>query len=396
MPRLLFLLLLLPFCAGAQLYQVSGTILNGENDQPVEGASIFINNASGGTVSAKDGQFVLANIAFNKFELVVSHVAFETLVVSITPENVGKRFQVKLEPKQAELQEVVVGPVEKRGWEKWGGLFTRNFIGTSNLALDCILKNPEVLKFRYNQATRRLKVTANDKLIIENRKLGYIIQYQLEEFVCDQQIGMTSYFGYTSFIPMQSARRRKEDNWKRERLEAYNGSLMHFMRSLYKNTLVADSFELRTLRRLYKRDTATRSLYDSIMAGNVSAVDTGRYSVQLMRPSGSLQPPIVYIIGKRILPADSIRHLDTTGKHVQLYSANDLLVRYKNELEKPEFVSMGRKPQKQRSILCFVVPQPVVVEENGLYFNPLNLFTEEYWAWEKMAETLPADYQPGD
>ena len=394
MLRLLLLSLLFPILLSAQSFQLNGTIVNGENDKPVEGASVFINNASGGTVTGSDGHFDLQNIAFNKFELVISHVSFETMVVPITPENIGRRFKIQLAPKQAELAEVIVGPVEKRGWEKWGRTFTSSFIGTSDLAFNCTIKNPEVLRFRYNNATTQLKVIGTDKLIIENKKLGYTIQYQLEEFIYNRNQGMVSYVGYSSFIPMQSANKRRISNWQKERREAYNGSLMHFMRSLYKNTIIADSFELRTLHRLYKQDTATRALYDAIMQGHIDALDTARYAVQLMKPSNSLQPPIVYIIGKQILPTDSIRRYDSSQQKVTLYFENDLQVRYKNELEKLEYVGITRKPQKQHSIIYFVTKQPVTVEENGLYFNPLNIFTEEYWAWEKTAEMLPADYDP--
>lgn len=390
---------LIPILLSAQPFQVSGTIINGEDDKTIEGASIFINNASGGTVSGKDGQFFLSNISFNKFELVVSHVSFETLVVPITPENIGRRFKIQLAPKQAELQNVVVAPIEKNGWERWGRLFTQSFIGTSDLAAHCTFKNPQVLRFRYNKNTGVLKVTASDKLIIENKKLGYTIHYQLEEFMYSSKEGMTSYTGYTSFIPMDARRDRKMENWRKERLEAYSGSVMHFMRSAYKNTLAEEGYELRTLRRIYKKDTATRALYDALLQGKVDAVDTSRYVVQLMKSNSGLGAPIIYIFGKNGLPCDSIRWKDSTG-NVFLFFGNELQVRYKNELEKSEYAQQKSggmlKPQKQHSIIFFVERKPILVEANGLYFNPLSIFMEEYWAWEKIAEMLPADYQPGD
>lgn len=397
MPRLFFIIsFIVPFVLFAQPFELSGTVVSGNDDKLVEGASVFINNASGGTVTGSDGSFALQNIPFNKFELVISHVSYETLVVPVTPENISRRFKIQLAPKQAELQEVIIGPVEKRGWEKWGRTFTSNFIGTSDLAMDCMIKNPEVLKFRFNTKTGQLRVTGTDKLIIENKRLGYTIYYQLEEFVYNRRAAMVSYFGYTSFTPMQSARRHKQETWKKDRLEAYNGSLMHFMRSLYNNTIVADSFELRTLRRLYKQDTATRILYDSIMNGHVNAVDTAQYAVQLIKSSNSFLPPVIFIIGKNILPSDSVRRYDSVRNKVTFYYKDDLLVRYKNEYEKPEYLGAFRKPQKERSILYFVKPEAVTVEENGLYFNPLVILTEEYWGWEKTAEMLPVDYQPGD
>ncbi|RZK33245.1 MAG: hypothetical protein EOO61_15650 [Hymenobacter sp.] len=171
------------------------------------------------------------------------------------------------------------------------------------------------------------------------------------------------------------------------------------MRSLYQNKLDSNGYELRTLRRLYKTDTATRPLYDALMQGKTDAIDTSHFTVQLMKPSSGLGAPIVYILGKQILPCDSIRWKDS-AQNVLTFFRNDLIVRYKNEMERSEYVQqrvgMGLKPQKQHSILYFVEPRPIVVEPNGLYFNPLSVFLEDYWAWEKAAEMLPADYQPGD
>lgn len=398
MYRFLLFILLLPVWLMAQPYQLSGTIVNGENDQPVEGASIFINGASGGTVSGKGGEFVLVNITFSKFELVISHVSFETLVVPITTENIAKKFKIQLTPKQEELQNVVIAPVEKNGWERWGRLFVNNFIGTSELANNCVIKNPSVLRFRYNKNTGVLKVSGSDKLIIENKRLGYTIGYQLEDFVFDQKHSMTSYVGYTSFTPMQSSRNRKIENWKKERLEAYNGSLSHFMRTLYNNTTATEGFELRTLRRIYKHDTATRALYDALMHGTPGLYDTSRYVMQLYKPANSFQPPIIYLIGKHPISADSI--CKRNGDTVKLFFSDNLMVLYKNEKEKPEYVTqrsgMNMKPQAQHSLIYFVVDEPVIVEKSGLFFNPLNIFTEDYWAWEKTAEMLPADYQLGD
>lgn len=396
--RLLLFTLLCSFISviNAQTYQLTGTIVTEQENRKIEGASIFINNASIGTTSDKEGSFSLLHIPFAKFELVVSHISYETVVVPITADSMGKHLIIKMQPKKSELQDVVVVPADKYGWQKWGSLFTRNFIGTTDLSQECTIKNPEVLRFRFNKTTGRLRVTAVDKVLIENKALGYIIAFQLEEFVYDRKQSLTSFVGYTSFTPMKTTSEHRQRAWKKKRLEAYNGSLMHFMRSLYQNKLVEDKFEIHNLRRLYSQDSTTRALYDSLLQGSTTAIDESKYLVQVVGNQNNGRQSTIYITGRQVLPTDSIRRYDSAAKTVSLYFENDLRVIYKNEKEKLEYIGMSRQPQWQRSVIYLLSTAPITVEPTGMYFNPLNLLTEEYWGWEKMAEMVPSDYQPGD
>jgi hypothetical protein len=394
-----FLLLIFPLLAISQ-NRVSGTVVNGSDGKPLPGASIFINNGSNGTVTDAEGKFNLAGITSSNFELVVSFVNYQTIVVKITPENIGKRFRIEMEPKPQELQEVVIGPILKDGWQVWGKTFTEYFIGTSKNASQCVIKNPKVLRFRYDKKNQVLKVTALDKMIILNNALGLQIDYQLEEFRYDGKARMMSFYGYSSFKKMTSKRSRKQEEWINKRREAYNGSMMHFIRSVYLNKTEQEGFELRQLIRLYKSDTLMRPYYDSIMAGLKTIFDPALYSMQLMKEGQFSRDPIIYILGKQSLPCDSIRTYDTTSKSWYLTFQNNLQLVYKKEFETDEYAQqMGQKGTSrkyQTSILHLPNRTAVLIEKNGLYFDPLDLFSEGYLGWEKMAEMLPNDYEPGD
>ncbi|MCW3080553.1 carboxypeptidase-like regulatory domain-containing protein [Segetibacter sp.] len=394
-----FLLLILPLLGISQL-RLSGTVVNGIDGKPLQGASIFINNGSNGTVTNAEGKFTLTGIMANNFELVISFVNYQTIVVKITPENISKTFQIKMEPKPQELQEVVIGPALKDGWQVWGKTFTDYFIGTSKNASECTIKNPKVLKFRYDRKNQILKVTALDKLIILNNALGLQIDYQLEEFRYEGKARMMSFYGYSSFKKIPVKRSRKQQEWINKRREAYNGSMMHFIRSVYTNTTDQEGFELRHLIRLYKNDTLVRPYYDSIMAGLHTIFDTGHYSMQLMKEGTFSRDPIIYILGKQPLPCATIRVYDSTSKALYLLFQNNLQLVYKKEFEREEYAQqMGQKGvsrKSQTSILHLPNGRAVLIEKNGLYFDPLDLFSEGYLAWEKMAEMLPNDYEPGD
>ncbi len=88
-----------------------------------------------------------------------------------------------MKPKMEELQTVVVEPYEKDGWETWGKFFIENFIGTSQNARSCTIKNYKTLRFRHSKKRNQLTVTADDPLIIENKALGYSIQYQWKDSI---------------------------------------------------------------------------------------------------------------------------------------------------------------------------------------------------------------------
>jgi hypothetical protein len=377
---------------------LTGTVISARDSIPLSGASVFVNSSSIGTSTDNNGEFLLPGITVLNFELVISFVGFETVVIKVGAETINRRYKIIMQPKPAEIAEVVVGGVIKDGWKRWGSAFTANFIGTSANSFQCVIKNPEVLRFRYDKKTETVRVSSIDKLTIQNKALGLTVQYQLEEFFMNGSEGTVTYAGYLSFEKMEGYSQRKENKWVKERMKAYNGSLMHFIRSIYNKSVEQDGFEVRQLLRLRKTDSALLPYYKRIMSGDYSAYDTSKFALQLMKDgSGRSTAPIIYLIGKNILPADSIRFYDTARKSIYLSFAGDLSVTYKNELEAVEYRgSLAGKQRLQESVLQLINNRAVLIEKNGLHYEPLDLFTEGYWAWEKVSEMLPADYQPGD
>ena len=378
----------------SQSFQVQGFVTNDKDDTPLAGASVFINNGSKGTITDQNGRFILTGILYNSFELIVSFVSYETIVINISPENINKRFRVKMSPKPNELEEVVVGQVEKDGWKKWGKTFMDNFLGISANAQKCVLLNPKTLIFRYNKKSGVLRVVARDQLKIRNNNLGYNISYQLEQFEFNPAKGMVIYLGYVNFDDMSTGRRRKNDNWNKQRKIAFEGSLMHFMQAFYKNNLVKEGFNMRQLIRINKKDSIARPFYDRILKKDYSDIDTAKFAIQFVK-EGQLGAPVIHLLGRKLLDADSIRYRDTANSQLLMHFNNDVQVIFYNETESREYLTALRRMDKggpQVSIFYFTGMRPIVVQENGLYFEPLTIFSEGYWAFEKLAELLPADY----
>jgi hypothetical protein len=124
----IFGLLLCSICSNAQKVLI-GTILSKDSKMPIASASIFLSNTSIGTISKDNGDFVLQPFPEGRFDLVVSIIGYETYTITIASNAIPSKLEILLSPKVKELQEVIVTPYEKNGWEKWGDFFMENLIG---------------------------------------------------------------------------------------------------------------------------------------------------------------------------------------------------------------------------------------------------------------------------
>jgi hypothetical protein len=394
-----FLFLLLLTSAAHAQTQLSGVVINGQDNSALPSASIFINNSTRGTTSNNDGKFVITGITETNFELVVSYTGFTTVSIRINAENINSFHRIKLFPKKIDLNEVVVMPAEKDGWEKWGKFFTENFIGTSAFASRCKIENPKVLRFFYDKKNSILKAYAHGSLIISNNALGYIIRYQLEEFLYEVKTRQVTYFGYTSFEDMQGRSRHREQRWEKNRKEAYYGSIMHFMRSLYRDKTLEEGFEAREKIRVSYNDSAYKQLYRDGNISKTAIVDTNTYTVVAGpdRPFTTV-PAYIDLYNKRPFSFAAAAFMDTATKQKKFFFENMLQVIYKNAKESVEYVQQAMRPNSSRTFqnseFYLVTDDPLLIEENGLYFNPINMMSSGYWGWCKMAEMLPSDYEP--
>lgn len=385
--------------------RITGTILNNSNGQPVPNASVFINGTSKGTVSRSDGGFELTGIHKGSFELVVSSVGFQTLVLQLSSDTLPLAIELRLQPRLQELESVTVMPWERGSWKKYGRTFIEGFIGTSAAAQDCEIKNRKVLRFRYAAKARILEVMADEPLIIENKALGYRITYQLEGFTRNWKTRTVVFTGY-SFFEELPGDEQKQQEWKEKRKQAYKGSLMHFIRSLYNNRLLQDSFEVRRLRKVPNVEKLRIvKLYEMekqhkiVQGGRVSFPTQGNmqkdslnYFQQIMKQDDSLA-----MISRYMLNADS---LITTGidSTKTIFFQDYLQVVYRMGLEEKEYLydyRIFRPAGFQKSLIRLTPALPIVIQRSGLFFPPQNVFTIDYWGWsEKVSHMLPWDYQP--
>jgi hypothetical protein len=349
----------------AQSIIEKGLLLDQLTNQPIVGASVFINSSAIGAVSGSDGTFNLLKFIQAQIEkpiLTIVAIGYETEKYNLV--NSNGRVVIYLKPKVRELETVTVKAAEKNGWEKYGKDFIESFLSYSDFSKLCKIENPEVLKFYYDPNNNALNVVARKPLIIQNKALGYKITYWLESYSQNFNSRILTYSGLTLFEDLIRPNKRKgqAEKWLLNRAIAYQGSVMHFVRSVHAGTLASSGFVVRRL-------------------DKVEGSRKGRYS-------NVVDPKI-------LLEAD---FLDTIEDQKMLKFPKFLYVLYNKELEElPYLIKMQPfkkpTPAPQTTIVQLVDIDAVEIFANGHLEPAISFFLDGYWSYEKMDKLLPLDYK---
>jgi hypothetical protein len=365
------------FIAGAQSNVLTGTIKDSANGKPLAGVSVFLNGTSKGTVSRNDGSFVLQGFPQGRYELIISAIGYQTYVTDVNSHNLSSSLKITLHTAADELASVTIEPYLKDGWSKYGKTFLQYFIGTTDNASSCTIKNKNVLRFHFYPKSNKLTVTAIEPLLIENKALGYELEYRLERFVCDFADHIVSYYGYPLFRDMTTDDDYKKKKWELNRQLAYMGSMMHFMRSLYSHRVREEGFlvkykvpvpniEKQRVKEIYHPSNTPK---DSI------PIDTLHHYWEVLRE------PDYYM--QTVTDPDGLLTIQQDQTHV-MYFVDDCTVIYGNPKRGIAYTESSIRLINQR---------PIAIDENGSYYPQAEILNLQNWSiTENMSNLLPRDY----
>jgi len=387
-----------------------GKVLAGDTRQPVIAASVFLNNTSIGAVTNDQGEFTIQKVPAGRFDLIISSFGYATAKVTINPGENNTVLEILLRPAAEELKEVIVEPYEKDGWETWGSIFLDNFIGTSLFAADCRIINKEALKFRFSKKRNMLRVSADERLVIENRALGYIIKYDLTRFEYDVSDRTFLYQGYPFFEEMRSDKKNTLTRWARNRQDAYDGSIMHFMRALFHRNLVNEKFEIRKIIVLSQEEKVrVQKNYDKLLSkdpaksvtvitkngstvlkSDTAAMDTIAYYKQIL--ASNVGSSVIIDLPMNVDSISFRQDRHTVG----LFFTDPLNILYLPKKKLPEFQKYLPRYTTLVTSEVTAIPNKVIsVFSDGSYFDGLDLIFSGFWAWSgKICNKLPYDYIP--
>jgi hypothetical protein len=365
----LLLLLLLPFTGFAQ-YVITGKVLNGTDKIPVANASVFLNNAVAGSKTDDKGAFTITKVRPGQYDLVVSSLGYEPLHQNIMVNTDIRLADISLAPKIMMLQEVRIK--SKDDWRKNYEKFKQYFFGNSAYAQQCKILNrnlPDLLDLDYDSKTRVFTARTDDFLEIENKALGYKIRYQLQELKSDGIANINYYQGTASFEELKGSKSQQR-KWKKNRLNAYEGSSMHFLRSAIANDFNNEGFKV--LRLIRKPNPDYKGFGAKYKQTLVNTPLDARDFVKLTD-----------VTGEYALNFNDCLYVMYNKKRAHL-SDKDV----KNVLLSPDFMD-----DPLTTTLIFNEPN-VFFDNNGIIINPLGVLFDGNWGHRLIAELLPVDYVP--
>ena len=297
-------------------------------------------------------------------------------------------------------------PFDKNGWDQWGEKFKLYFIGSTQLAKNCKLLNPEVVKFRFNSKTNKLRAFANEILIFENKSLGYKIKYLLSKFEIDFTNNNFSFKGYPLFEELKTNKIKEATKWNLQRNEIYKGSIRHFMRSLYFNQLENEGFEIREVRIINDEEKnriheLVKSIQEKVDAGNGAQLQIDNDSLDYYNKVNNISYGENKVTLSKLITRDSFvfntnSSMDPISRSV--YFEGIFQVIYLNKKMPYEYVMAVPHLSADEKVRTDIYLRPyksISIYPNGSYFSGLDLLTDGYWSWsEKVATMMPIEYIP--
>lgn len=240
----LFACFLLLYAATLGAQAITGVVVD-ETQQPLPGASVYLDGTSVLAITRSDGTFALTAASRINTSLVVSMVGFETLRVDDPFAN--PKYRLVMKPRTMQLEDVVIGNDEFTRKQKMDA-FLREFLGDTKAGRSCTIQNPDDISLRYDKQKHRLTATADTPIRIVNAHLGYEVTFQLMDFYVDfshkslkKEHTRRSFFAGTSnFAPLAG----DSEKYRKNRSKSFLGSATHFFRDLCRNHWGKDGFVL--------------------------------------------------------------------------------------------------------------------------------------------------------
>ncbi len=348
---------------------VTGRVTDAETGDPLPSVHVYLSGTATGTTTDLDGRYTLAGVPDGPHELVASFLGYEPGVASVQggAQSVGFRLQ----PRSTHLSGVTV-EADRSRWSHYLDAFQRALVGTTRDARGVRLLNPEVIAFD-EEEDGLLRAVGEGPLRMENRSLGYLVEYDLMQF---ELLGdAVAFWGHARFEPLAPDDDRQRRRWARARQRAYEGSFAHFVHTLADGALGRSKF------RIYRANTRHR-MKPAQARGEHRLLGIESASSVLRRVDGE---------NAGLITADPALYLrvDYTGEREERgYGRDDAAVDARFAREPDRQVSWVETPEGGVR-----VDLRAGQLDGGAGVRPLLI--SGYWAWdERAAHWLPADYRP--
>ncbi len=360
---------------------LQGKVTDAKTTEVVPFANVYLGGTTIGVASDSSGEFKFEVNMKGAFDLIVSFIGYAKVKIPVI---IGAdstiSADIKLKPESVTLNALTVHgdttPTRSRDLRE----FMRILIGTTKNASGCSLKNPRDVFVRKDKSGRSMTAYAKGPIIIENRALGYEVQYDLERFRADER--STSFGGTVFFKELIAANEKERNRWVVNREKAYQGSMVHLIRSIMSDRIQAEGWDVRILYNKFR--PSERYILEQIKKfrelGLKDSID--HYKEMRLIPVNERL---------RSKPLNGHEILDNSQPPLMMFRGV-LVVVFKKESDPRNIRGNGPNAFSQSSELEFQT-QPHVLYENGSYSPQNDVMLGGYFAFgERIAEWIPYEY----
>jgi CarboxypepD_reg-like domain len=372
--RLIIIFLLAHSNLCAQSFYIKGIVADKETGAPLANASVFINNSTTGTVTNTAGEFQLGPFAPGTYEVVASFVGYERLLYIADIRNSSMKITFQMAKRNEEMRELLILPEATR--VRYLEIFRKNLLGETNAANLAKIKNLKDVQFAATPNQNEVVAYCDTTLIVNNAELGYMVYFDLVEFYFNKATGESRFYGYTRFVDKNDAGENKR-RWGKRRRETYDGSSVHFFRSLVQHKLKEEKFTVHNVYRKEMKQEAGTVRNFTFRVGESNSFD--------------IAVPVT---------EDSLLHVysDSGYKIYELKTADRLQVQYAKNTVLKQDITKNRivGGQVRDGTITGLRPYkpPILVDYRGRLLTPMSIYYDGMWAFERLANMLPEDYKP--
>ncbi|RYE23285.1 MAG: carboxypeptidase-like regulatory domain-containing protein [Sphingobacteriaceae bacterium] len=384
-----WLIIVLPTFAAAQSGTISGKVTAIDSKAPLAKASVFLSNATFGTVTAEDGTFSLNNVKPGQYDLVVSILGYENFTQTVLVGSKPIRLQIEMVPKMIQIKEVVI--TTNTNWKRNYALFVKNFIGTSANAQQCKVINPRAVHLVYHKKTQTLEASTDEFLLIENKALGYRVRFLVNQFESSALTNVIRYQGQVLFEETKGSNAQHK-KWIQKRQQAYFGSSMHFFRSILHQDLEQQGF---IMRRLERKPNPKRLPEDLIRQKiNLFSKSSNNDSLEYWNRMASEPKYFQNLYKDPLKIEDVVRKTDQSGLFALLFPDYLYVVYTKKQDNNISDIYRPLTMGNYAVSIIALYEKYALFDLNGVVITPQSTLYEGDWAEDKIAELLPVDYTP--
>lgn len=228
--------------------EISGIVYDSKTKEPILGASVYFDGSSLGTITDLDGKFIITAPIKTHASLIISHLGYVLKRIT-NPLEIEGELRIAMVEEFQKIPEVVLtsDPFSRKQKLR---VFRKEFLGDTRASDFCKILNEDSIELFFNTYDNTLSAYSKGPIVIENKYLGYLIKFDLDEFQIHfkrksldriDNIKYTLFSGFTLFIDISNY----DNKIAKRREKAYLGSPMHFMRTCWSNNWKGQNFTLK-------------------------------------------------------------------------------------------------------------------------------------------------------